>query len=308
MGETGRVRPAEELYTLDERPPGAGAVLVHAMSGFVDAGSGATLAARHLLETFEHRPVVTFDVDELHDYRARRPRMTFLGDHFATVELPELGVHEVLDATGRPFLLMTGPEPDTQWQRFVAAVVGLVERLGVTRTVGLSAVPWPVPHTRPTGLTPHATDRSLIEGRPTWVGSLEVPGHAEALLELRLGEAGHPAVGFTAHVPHYLSGIEYPPAAAALLEAAASVAGLTLPVQELAEAGVRTLAEVDEQLAQNAENLAVVAQLEQQYDAVVAARAAGGPATGEPLPSADEIGAQVERFLADMDERRPPDS
>lgn len=288
--------------------PASGSVMLHAISGFVDAGSGASLAARTLLATLEHRPVVTFEIDELFDYRARRPRMTFLGDHFSSVDLPELVLHEVRDERDMPFLLLAGPEPDIQWQRFVAALLGVVARLGVRRTVGLSAVPWPVPHTRPTGLTPHASDPALIAGRPTWVGSLEVPGHAEALLELRLGEAGHEAIGFTAHVPHYLSAIEYPPGAVALLGAAAEVTGLALPTTALQEAGDRTLREVDEQLAQNAENLAVVASLEQQYDALMAARAEGGLTDGESLPSADEIGAQVERFLADMDDRRPPDA
>ena len=175
------------------------------------------------------------------------------------------------------------------------------------RTVGLSAVPWPVPHTRPTGLSPHATDPALITGRPRWVGALEVPGHAEALLELQLGDAGHEAMGFTAHVPHYLSAIEYPPVAIALLEAAAEVTGLVLPTDALRAAAERTVAEVDEQLARSEENLAVVRTLEQQYDAAIAARAAAGTPPGEPLPSADEIGAQVERFLADMDDRRPPE-
>ena len=52
--------------------------------------------------------------------------------------------------------------------------------------------------------------------------------------------------------------------------------------------------------------------LEQQYDAFVA-QAGGAPgvdraASGQPLPSGDEIAAQVEQFLAEMDERGRDDS
>ena len=95
------MRPADELFTLhrdvefDERP-----VLLHAFSGFVDAGAGVRLAAEHLLATNDHQLVATFDADELLDYRARRPKMTYVVDHFASVEVPELTLHEVTDATG----------------------------------------------------------------------------------------------------------------------------------------------------------------------------------------------------------------
>ena len=66
--------------------------------------------------------------DELLDYRARRPRMTFVLDHFESVEMPTLALYRVTDPTGQDFLLLSGPEPDYQWLRFLAAVDLLVER------------------------------------------------------------------------------------------------------------------------------------------------------------------------------------
>ena len=47
--------------------------LVVVLSGFLDAGKSAELAAQHLESLGEGRVVATFDVDSLHDYRARRP-------------------------------------------------------------------------------------------------------------------------------------------------------------------------------------------------------------------------------------------
>jgi hypothetical protein len=304
----------QELYEVDEQALTAltaedatRPVLLHALQGFVDAGSGATLALRHVLAELGSRPFARFDADQLVDYRARRPRMTFRQDRFESVDMPELVVHLVHDAHGTPFLVMTGPEPDVQWNRFAAAVVDLVERAGVRLTIGLHGIPWAAPHTRPVGLTPHASDRSLIVGRPRWVGDVDVPGHASALLELRLGQAGHPAMGFTAHVPHYLAAAEFPPASVALLDAVAETTGLELPTLRLREASADILAEVDKQVANSEETQEAVHGLERQYDAVASGRALEGPGLLAPtlpldeMPDGDELAADFEKYLRDLD-------
>jgi proteasome assembly chaperone (PAC2) family protein len=291
-----------ELYTLhDVRPTGDAPILLHNLTGFLDAGSAGRLAIEQVLESLDHRVLATFDIDVLYDYRARRPRMTFLSDHYEQVDLPELLLHEVFDAEGTPFLVLHGPEPDFGWQRFVASVISLVDRLDVSLTVGMHAVPWPAPHTRPIGVTAHATDRGLIADRTSWVGALEVPGHSAGLLELRLGETGHPAMGYTAHVPHYLAAVDHPRAAVTLLEAVMSSTGLSLPLDALREAATRADLEIAAQVAASPENTEAVHALEMQYDAFVDQR--GLPlldGDGE-LPSGDEIAAQVEQFLAQRD-------
>ena len=79
-----------ELYRVEERPSRVGMVLVHALTGFVDAGQAGHLAVAHLLENLEHRLVATFDIDQLLDYRSRRPMMIFDEDRWAGYEQPEL--------------------------------------------------------------------------------------------------------------------------------------------------------------------------------------------------------------------------
>jgi hypothetical protein len=302
----------KDLYTLNALPDDLGRpVLLHSLTGFLDAGAAGRLAVEQLLRNLDSTPVATFDVDAMYDYRARRPRMTFLSDHYETVELPELEMSLLHDVSGTPFLLLHGVEPDFGWQRFTDAVRSLVDRFSVPLTVGMHAVPWPAPHTRPIGLTAHATDPDLVAGRTSWVGALEVPGHLAGLLELRLGRAGHPAMGFAAHVPHYLANIEYPRASLALLEAVSAATGLLLPLDALREAAERTDREADAQIAQEETNVEAVHALEQQYDAFVA-QAGGVPGSagtrGQQLPSGDELAAQVEQFLAEMDERGRDDS
>ena len=305
------MRAPEELITVhrevqfDDRP-----VLLHAFSGFVDAGAGVRLAAEHLLATCSHQLVATFDADELLDYRARRPRMTYVVDHFASVDIPELLLHELTDATGQRFLLLAGPEPDYQWQRFLAAVDLLVDRYDVRLAVGLSAIPWPIPHTRPLGLTVHGSEPELVAGHVPVLGEIEVPGHVGAMLELHLGQRGVPSMGITAQVPHYLVQFEFPRAATTLLAGVAAATGLVLPTVDLEPAALRADAEVAQQLAGNDEFATVVAALEQQYDqmAGLGAGVSGGLAdlADTEVPTGDEIAAQVEQFLSSLEDPDDP--
>lgn len=277
-------------------------VLVASLGGFVDAGAVQRVLTKHLLAAHESRQVASFDVDQILDYRGRRPVMTFERDHWSAYERPELALHRVLDRSGRPFLLLAGPEPDYQWERVVAAVRGLVQTLGVQLTVSVHGIPMAVPHTRPLGLTPHGTDPRLLGEHEPVFGEVLVPGSLAALLELRLGEHGHDAMGYAVHVPHYLAQAEYPDAALVALDAMSGATGLDLSRDQLADAALATRAQVAGELADNQEVQALVGALEQQYDAFVAGRARPSLlATGlGELPSADQIGADVEAFLREV--------
>ena len=301
--------PASELYHIEQEPGElTGPVLVHALTGFIDAGHAGRLAVEHLLEHLESRVVARFDVDQLLDYRSRRPVMTFESDHWAGYSPVELTLRVVRDEQGVAFLLLSGAEPDLQWERFTAAVIELVERFAVRLTVGLTAVPVAVPHTRPVTVTAHATRPELVADYERWFGTLQAPGSASALLELRLGEAGHDAAGFAVHVPHYLARAEYPDSARGLLEHAARTTGLALPLDALRATAQQALAQVDEQVGRSEEVAAVVRALEEQFDATVGAagRRSLPALQADELPSAEEIGAELEQFLAEQDGGEPP--
>ena len=283
----------------------AGLVLVHDLAGEFDAAHAGALAGAHLLDALPARLIARFDADALVDYRGHRPRMVFSGDRYESVVSPEIGLWALEDDGGTPFLLLHGAEPDFAWERFIAAVLQLVDQLGVTSVVALHAIPMPVPHTRPVTVTAHATRRQLIEPYPVYWGEMRIPGSISALLELRLGEAGVDALGVAAHVPHYLAQATYPAASLTLVEHLERLTGLHLPTEALREAAEVHRTEVDEQIARSSENVAVVAALEQQYDAFTAAREGTDLLSGGEVPSAEEIGAEFERFLADQD-RKPP--
>lgn len=296
----------EELYEVDsELPELSGAVLLHQLDGFVDAGLAGKSVTDHLESRLEHTVVARFDVDRLLDYRARRPMMTFGADHWESFDEPELVVRLFHDEAGTPFLLLTGPEPDHEWERYASAVRSLVERWELRMVVNFHGIPMGAPHTRPLGVTAHATRTELIGEYQVVLNRLQVPGSAAAVVELRLGEAGHDAAGFAAHVPHYLAQSRYPAAGLTLLGSISRISGLSIPDEALVESARRTDAEIQRQVAESTEVAEVVRALEQQYDTFVEAMDKKNLLAEDvaQMPTAEELGAEFERFLAEQQDR-----
>lgn len=298
------------LYAVDraalEAAPTPVPVMIHALRGAMDAGHAGSLVAQHLLDSLPVQRIATFDADELIDYRSRRPAMEFDDWRFTDYDEPVVALDLLRDDEGTPLLLLHGPEPDLRWEAFTQAVLDLVEDLGVQRTIGVQGIPMAVPHTRPVTITSHATRDGLVDPQRHVMGTVQIPGSASGLIELRLGRAGHDALGFAANVPHYLAQSEYPQAAAELIRQISGNTGLALPVGELEAAAASTALQIEAQVSGSAEVGAVVHALEQQYDAYMDASARPGQPTllREPdqLPTADEIGAQLEAFLAELDD------
>ncbi|MFD7323555.1 PAC2 family protein [Streptomyces sp. NPDC059875] len=283
----------------------AGLVMLYHFDGYIDAGETGEQIVERLLDTLPHQVVARFDHDRLVDYRARRPLLTFRRDRWTAYETPAIEVRLVQDATGAPFLLLSGPEPDVEWERFAAAVRQIVERLGVRLSVNFHGIPMGVPHTRPVGLTPHGNRTDLMPGHRSPFDEAQVPGSAESLLEFRLMESGHDTLGVAAHVPHYVARSSYPDAALSALEAVTAATGLVLPgvAHALRTEARRTQTEIERQIGEGDEELTALVQgLEHQYDAVAGAETRGS-LVAEPvdLPSADELGREFERFLAERE-------
>ena len=298
-------RDPGDLYEVSPAAPepDGDLVMLYYLDGFIDAGSAGRLLATHLASSLDGHEVARFDVDALIDYRSRRPVMTFAKDHWEDYDTPELNVSLLHDSEGKPFLLLNGLEPDREWEAFTSAVRQLTSDLGVRLAVGFHGIPMGVPHTRTLGVTAHATQPGLIDGYRPLVDKLQVPGSAAALLEYRLGQDERAAVGFAVHVPHYLAQAAYPAAAVALLDSVQRVTGLALPADALREAAHRTDLEIARQVEGSSEVAEVVQALEQQYDAFTADRENLMADSTEPMPTAEELGAQFERFLAEQQGR-----
>ncbi|MDN5896854.1 MAG: PAC2 family protein [Nocardioides sp.] len=294
------VHIVDEVDGLDR---GESLPLVVALQGFLDAGNGSSLAVDHLLADHAGPVVATFEVDVFHDYRARRPVVSFVSDHYEDYEPPRLVVRLMRDGLDHPYLLLTGPEPDTRWEAFTRDVRAVVEHFAVNLVVSMGSVPMAAPHSRPLALTQHANRAGLMLRRNPWLGEMRVPASAQALVEIRLGQKGHDATGYVAHVPHYLAQFDYPLAAQVLLEGVEDSSGLSFDLDEIKVAADAKAREIADYLAEHPDVAEVVAGLEQQYDAFARSEQAGQSllAEDEPIPTGDEIGEQFEQFLAGLD-------
>ena len=277
-----------------------GLKLLAGFTGFAEAGHVVSQIRDELLENLDHQVIATFDADQLIDYRARRPQISFVEDHLTEYEPPLLNLYRLTDGLGEPFLFLTGFEPDVQWERFAAAVVHLARTLEVELVTWIHSVPMPVPHTRPIGVTIHGNRPDLMAGISTWRPTAQIQAAVGHILELRLIEAGIDVVGHAMHVPHYLADAEFPPAAVAGLEYLGAAASLVLPTDRLREAGRDVERQIAQQVEASAEVKGVVTTLEKRYDEYTdsSVRRSLLVKDNDELADAEELGAAVEAYLA----------
>lgn len=273
-----------------ERP-----VLVVALEGWIDPGFAAEGALGALLEEVVTKTLVVFDGDELIDHRARRAHVAVHGGLRAEVVYPAPRLRVGTDRRGRGIAFLVGPEPDYKWRPFAAEVVGLANELGCWLVVGLGAFPAPVPHTRPIILSSTASSTELAERVGYTEGTIVVPTGIADVLGASCAEAGIPAVGLWARVPHYVGAMPYLPASLALVEGLLEIGDLTIDLSSLREQAAGTRRRVDELIAQSEEHQEMVRQLEEQYDEAAAnLRGAGEDVAAS---SGDELIAELERYL-----------
>lgn len=280
--------------------------LVVMLTGFTDAGGTVSSIVDYMREELDPQPVAVFRNDALLDYRARRPIVTFDQDHLSDYRAPRLELSLVHDALGQPFLLLAGYEPDFQWDHFVEILLLLADELDIASMTWLHSIAMPVPHTRPLSTTVSGSRTDLIQAHSVWKPHTQVPATIGHLIEFRMSEDGYPVVGFVLLVPHYLAETDYPGATLAALDKLMTATGLVFGLDDVREDNRDYLERIEDQIARNDELARMIQGLEQRFDAYMegergaAAREAAGSRFDEgDLPSADELAAELERFLAD---------
>ena len=294
------VEPSDlyELHNDDFDVP-AGLHLIAALTGFTDAGSTIEQFSNHVFENLQHRVVALFDNDQLLDYRSRRPIMYFEKDHISSYEPSLLALYLVTDEVGQKFLFLHGYEPDFKWEAFTQAVFDLVDIFDVEDFSWVHSIPFPIPHSRPVGVTISGNRRELIDRVSEWKPQTQVPGNVLHLLEFRFAEEDFPTVGFVMLVPHYLSDLSYPQSAIKAFEQISSATGLVVPTDSLREAATKFSADLNRKISDNPELAKLVSSLEDGFSSDDSS--ARGPRIQSPkteLPSADQIASELEDYLS----------
>ncbi len=277
----------------------SGLPLVILLTGFIDAGRSVASASRHLIDSTSHERVWVFDNDELLDYRARRPTFTFEQTKLTDYRPPELVLRLVTDELGVQFLLLTGYEPDYRWEAAAEAVVTAIETFDVSATMWVHAIPMPVPHTRPVGMTVSGNRDDLIEQYSVWRPTTEVPGTFVHLVEYMLTSIGHPVAGFVLLIPHYLADSEFPAGTLAVLDAITTGTGISLRTDSLREEGREFLNDIAGQMKENDELSKLISSLESRHDTYMIDNPTPSPFVNDDgqVPSAESIAAELEQFL-----------
>ena len=281
------------LYTTLQAPSLVRPVMLLALSGWVDAASVGTDAADFVGR--DGTTIVEFDRDALFDYRSSRPQLRFENGDLQEITWPELTIsHCVVD--DRDVLVMTGNEPDFRWIQLADEAADLAHRLGVVRPITVGSVPATLPHTvEPRVMTTASTPDLITDEDTVLPGTLIVPGAAVSVLRDRFVSAGITAVGYWAQVPHYLNQ-PWHAGVLALLRRVGRHLSLRLSLDELVAAAEEQHRELDRILAGRPEAQDYVEKLELMA-ADESANGAASPLDSERLPSADELAAEVERYL-----------
>jgi hypothetical protein len=114
------------------------------------------------------------------------------------------------------------------------------------------------------------------------------------IIEAALRDAGLTTLGLWARVPHYVAG-EYPAGAQALLQRVAAHLDVHIDTNELGLEVAEHRERLDAAAAASSEITEHIRQLESAFDAELDAGGIGGP-----LPTGDEIAAELQRFLQDQ--------
>ena len=276
-----------------------GLPLVIALSGYRDAGLVVPQVQAALADSPEAPVVARVDLDRVFDYRARRPIVHLDGATLGAVDLPTTELLLLHDQAGSPYLMLTGFEPDFQWQRLADELLEALEVLDVASTTWVHSFAMPVPHTRMTRLSASGNRPDLVEQLSVWSPEVAAPAHFAHLLGARLLERDHPVLGLVALTPHYVGDAAVPAGAIAILEGIATVTGLLLETSDLREADREFRLALDTQFADNDEASTLIQTLESQHDAYLDGlpqRSTLRP-DGDTLPSADDLASELESFL-----------
>jgi proteasome assembly chaperone (PAC2) family protein len=279
-------------------------LLVAAFSGWNDAGDAATGAADWLIRQSDPLRIAFIEPDEHIDYQSHRPQVELVNGVTRAITWPANDCFAV-GFGDRDVLVLRGIEPNVRWKSFCNAVLTVAAETGCEMVVTLGALLGDVPHTRAVRVTGTASDPALINDLDLTRSQYQGPTGIVGVLHDACRADGVRSASLWAPVPHYVATPPNPPATRALLERFGQLADLQLDLHGLDQLVDLWRVQVDHAIRDNDEVSNYVRELEGRVDAEDADERGivlgGHPAGGGAVPNADDLAAEVERFLREQD-------
>jgi proteasome assembly chaperone (PAC2) family protein len=288
----------------ERRPALRRPLLVAAFSGWNDAGDAATGAADWLIRQSDPLRIAFIEPDEHLDYQSHRPQVELVNGVTRAITWPANDCF-VVGFGDRDVLVLRGIEPNVRWKSFCNAVLTVAAETGCEMVVTLGALLGDVPHTRAVRVTGTASDPALINDLDLTRSQYQGPTGIVGVLHDACRADGVRSASLWAPVPHYVATPPNPPATRALLERFGQLADLQLDLHGLDQLVDLWRVQVDHAIRDNDEVSDYVRELEGRVDAEDADERGivlgGHPAGGGAVPNADDLAAEVERFLREQD-------
>jgi len=271
-------------------------LMVLAFSGWNDAAESATTAARYLATSLRAEKFAEIDPEQFYHFGLTRPQVRFKPDAPTEREIiwpaTEFSIAQSADVA-RDVIVGVAAEPHLKWKTYCTTVIELARRCEVGLVLTLGALLAEVSHTRPVRLSGGASDPELAARLGTRPTRYEGPTGIVGVLSAACRDNGLATASLWANVPHYISGIENPKAALALVRRVLGLLDTTADLSELHEASRQFDQNLTEIVAQNAKIAAYIKKLE----AKEREEEEPPPAAPSDLPPASELVEEIEQFL-----------
>lgn len=266
-------------------------VLVIALRGYFDIAGAATGALEWCLDDRTTIVVANIDPDPFFDFTAQRPEVYVDEDNERQIIWPE---NEFIVARfpdgARDLVVLSGVEPHTNWNIFAECIVQCAQRLKCSVVVTVGANDELIPHTRTPNVIGSSSNVALARRLKLDLPKYQGPTGLIGVLHERFEREQLPSVSLRVGVPRYLLNAQHPKSSAALLRQLELVLGVPTRHAELYEE-IRRWSELHDAAVEGDEQIvSYVRMLENDFDRL----------THIEIPTADDLGAQLEQFLRDQ--------
>ncbi len=279
--------------SMEQTPDLHAPVAVLAFTGWNDAASAASNAARFVVRRLGARRFASIEPEPFYVFTDTRPSVRLDAGGERALTWPGNEFYYVRNAEDeRDYVIGIGAEPNLRWRTFTEGCMELFKTLDVSMVVSLGALIGEASHRRPIDVMGSAADPELAARLDLQRSRYEGPTGIVGVLHHALQEAQCPSASLWATVPHYITGEQCPPATLAVLQRLQRILEIDFDLEELKAASERFREQLDTTIAGDPQLRGYLERLDRAL-----AEADAQEGADEPLPEAGDLVGDIEQFL-----------